>query len=112
VIWKEGDTMPERLTLDDIFEIDRKERLAQLTAEDTPGTPEYATKQAFVAAHKKRVADGLERVIAAGGVIGVTHDEEGNPLADPDEDEEDEEEDWHKEDEEEDEYEEEDGNDD
>ncbi len=104
--------MPERLTLDDIFEIDRKERLAQLTAEDTPGTPEYATKQAFVAAHKKRVADGLERVIAAGGVIGVTHDEEGNPLADPDEDEEDEEEDWHKEDEEEDEYEEEDGNDD
>lgn len=104
--------MSERLTLDDIFEVDRKERLAQLTAEDTPGTPEYATKQAFVAAHKKRVADGLERVIAAGGVIGVTHDEEGNPLADPDEDEEDEEEDWHKEDEEEDEYEEEDGNDD
>lgn len=100
--------MSERLTLDDIFEIDRKERLAQLDAEDTPGTPEYAVKQSFTAAHKKRVADGLERVIAAGGVIGVTHDEEGNPLADPDEDEDDEdEEDWHQEDEEEDEYEEE-----
>ena len=57
------------------------ERLAAFRAAQTPGTPEHTREAALQAAHNARVAETVAAVVAAGGVIGVTHTDKGEPIA-------------------------------
>ena len=77
-------------TFDQLFNEVRAESEAQYRAEQTPGTPEYARAQAQTAAYKARVAGQVAAVIASGGVIGMTHTEQGEPIDLSPEDDEDE----------------------
>lgn len=72
--------MTKPQTLDDLFATDRQEREAAYLLSQTPGTPEHAREQAQTAAHQRRVADTVARVVAAGGVLGVTHTDQGEPI--------------------------------
>lgn len=73
--------MSEKLTtLGDLFSTFRTEQQLQFEREQTPGTPEHAQAAAFTAAYEKRVADDVARVVAAGGIIGVTHTDKGEPI--------------------------------
>lgn len=68
--------------LSDLFDNFRSDQELQYEREQTPGTVEHARAQAQTAAFEGRVADKVAAVVAAGGILGVTHTEQGEPLAD------------------------------